>query len=234
MKILTLLLSLSAFAAPGPSVDPGSLPVQSYPDLADKAAQVWDYVKGATGATVAPPRVFLYDFAPAEGSPEFRSFRDGWIAAHPEIWQDWQAANPGKTRGPGDFPFPAGFQGFYFTGAGTIELSPRVFTAYLYQDPDGVLRDHSGVGYYNLGHELHHYALEVRGVPIKLHHCVFLLARKGGAPSFMETLVNHLIDTGVSSFVARIRAYQGEVSLNPCSALSAEERAAAQDWASKL
>jgi hypothetical protein len=228
MKSLFLLSALA--------IDPGTLPLNSYPGFNANADSVWAYVKNATQLDLSTPapKVFLYPFVPAAGSGEFKAFRDNWIQNHTEIWNDWQVANPGKQREPSDFPFPAQFMGFYFTGTGAIELNPADFTNYLYQDPDGVMRDHSGVGFYNLGHELHHYALEQKGVPIRLHHCVFLLARGSSPSPLMEALAEELIKDGTASFLARMRGYQGEVALDPCGALSKEDQKVAQDWAKKL
>ena len=248
--IFILLLSLSSILqAQTSSLNPapdrpviliGELAGYNYPGLEDKVAMTWDFVKASTGFNKMNIKneVPVIDFEPfifAKETPTWITFQKQWIKDHPEIWDDWNKFSNGAAPEEVGNPFPKKFAAFEYYGTSRVQVNPEFsFIPYYQYDNHGVAQDIAGLGYYSVGHELHHYVLTLMGVPVKLHHCIFVLPRKSTEKPLMESLSDYLIDNHISSFLARFRGSDTEISLNPCKDLSADEQKTAADWAQKF
>ncbi len=120
-----------------------------------------------------------------EGDKE-RATHDFHAHTRTEISDQWIESNIDEI-----FPFPGNFLAFHYDGTNRIQINPnRTFRSSIQIDPYGVRRDLDGYGYYSVGHEMLHYALEIKGiVPTKLHHCLMLYAFEDhDTPGLMEQL----------------------------------------------
>ncbi len=247
-SILILLCALSSLtqaqtqppASDRPVILIGELKGYNYPGLEDKIAQTWDFIKSSTGLSklnlkFEAPMINFEPFIFAKESPTWVDFQKTWIKDHPEIWDDWNKFSHGAPPEEAGNPFPKKFGAFQYYGTSRMQVNPEFsFFPYYKYDDKGLEQDLVGLGYYSVGHELHHYALTLMGVPIKLHHCIFVLPRKSTEKSFVEALSDYLIDNHISSFMARLRGSDSEAMLNPCADLSPDDQKAANDWAQKF
>ncbi len=252
MKLFILLLCLglspilkAQTTAPSPANDRpviliGELKGYNYPGLEDKVAQTWDFIKTSTGfnqlkMTAEAPIINFEPFIFAKETPDWVLFQKQWIKDHPEVWDDWNKFSHGVKPDEDGNPFPKKFTAFEYYGTSHIQVNPEFsFIPYYQYDDKGIEQDLAGLGYYSVGHELHHYIFTLMGVPIKLHHCIFTLPRKSTEKPLIEALSDFLIDNHISSFLARFRGSDAEINLNPCNDLSPDEQKAASDWAQKL
>lgn len=254
MKFVILLLCLglslilqaqTAVPAAAPPEDTpiiliGELKGYYYPGLEDKIAQTWEFIKASTGFNklnikAEAPMINFEPFIFAKETPEWVLFQKQWIKGHPEVWDDWNKSSHGAKPEEDGNPFPKKFTAFEYYGTSHIQANPEFsFIPYYQYDDKGIEQDLAGLGYYSVGHELHHYALTLIGVPIKLQHCIFASPRKSTDKPMMEGLSDFLIDTHISSYLARFKGSDAEINLDPCKDLSADEQKAAADWAQKF
>lgn len=218
------------------TVDSGMLSQYNYPDLKENIQKVWNYVESTTGLKVskpglAAPEVYLSPFVFAQEKNDWVVWKKQWIKDHPEIWDDWKKQFGDSKPAEEGNPFPKKFVGFHFYGSNRVQLDPTILFIPFYQfDSNGQRKDSTGIGYYSIGHEFHHYALYQQNLPIRLHHCVFVLSKKSTGQSYMEDLANHLVDQKISSFYIFSRGAQMEAQINPCGYLNAADQALAQKW----
>jgi hypothetical protein len=144
------------------------------------------------------------------------------------------------------FPFPRNFVAFHYDGTNRIQIDPRrAFIDSMQVFIDGERRGRSGQGFYSLGHEMLHYALELRGVEQKkLHHCLMLYTERRGdttsalmpapMPALMEEVADHLVEEQIIAPIARLRGLMTEHSLRPCNRLTDEELAQVADFRARL
>ena len=123
------------------------------------------------------------------------------------------------------FPFPGTFLAFHYDGTNRIQVNPnRTFRASARVVPH-LPNKIDGFGYYTLGHEMLHYALESTGIgPTRLHHCLFLFRDDSEKDrGLMDQLASFLVDEG---FIAPFTGYRGllnERMFRPCKRLTSEE-----------
>lgn len=220
----------------------------SHPQYAERMNQIWRFVAGDLAQigdwNVPAPEVHVEPFARDQQSPEWTAWQNQWIVEHPDIWLEWTdvKGTPRAEITPAWirahladlYPFPLSFRGFHYDGSDKIQVNPvTTFLAFYQNDPYGVKKDFVGYGYYVSGHELTHYALAQRGIPDRLHHCLYVLS-VDGHPSLMERLAAGLISRGFASGAARRVGLEQEIGLDPCSRLSAGDRADATKYAFQL
>ena len=247
MKLFTAFLMLGistqvfadnlAPASDRPIILIGDLKNYNYPGLEDHISDTWNYVKTAAGIKITPeaPLINFEPFIFAKENPTWLDTQKKWINDHPEIWDDWNKSSNGAKPAEDGNPFPTFFAAFEYYGSSHIQVNPGFsFIPYYKSDDNGFQHDIVGLGYYTVGHELHHYALSLMNVPIKLHHCIFVSARGSTEKSMMEGLSDFLIDHQISSFLARFKGSDAETMLEPCRDLSSEDQKAAADWAQKF
>lgn len=243
MKLVKIVLAVFFFSVSArafsdrPTILIGALKDYNYPGLEDHIAQTWNYVKIATGLNVPAdaPTINFEPFIFAKENPTWLESQKQWIQNHPEIWDDWNKASNGKAPEEAGNPFTKNFAAFEYYGTSNIQVNPEFsFIPYYKYDDQGIEHDVVNLGYYTVGHELHHYALTLMGVPIRLHHCIFVSERGSTEKPFMEGLSDFLIDNKISSYLARFRGSDTETMMTPCRDLSAEDQQAAADWAKKF
>jgi hypothetical protein len=232
----------------------GQIPVDDYPAIQSKSDRIWFYLRRrfALSDLTPAPTVQFQPFDLAAQSPDWSAWQKDWIRTHPTIWRDWSAMQPARSAADTSaewidshidsvFPFPKNFIAFHYDGTNQIQIDPlRGFRDSMQVFVDGERRDRNGRGFYSLGHEMLHYALELRGVSQKkLHHCLMLYTDddSGDAPAvtsalmpalmpaLMEEVANHLVDEHIIAPVARLRGLRTEQSLRPCARLSDDELA---------
>ncbi len=238
-----LIFSISAFASKAkinsddtnqnPIVIKGHMEGYNYPQLEEKISKTWNYIlkKFKINGQV-PPTIYFSPFVFAKEDPEWVKKQKSWITTHPEIWDDWNAISHGKPPVEEGNPFPDWFAAFQYYGTTLIQVNPFAsFFPYYKYDAYGNLNDVAGLGYYSVGHELHHYALNLVNIPIKLHHCIFVLTPKDATKDYlMNQLADFLVNNQISSSLAYLRGSQVEEQLNPCEKLSDDEQKIAQKY----
>ena len=172
---------------------------------AEQAAKVWELVKtlAEIPAGTPPPRIHFETFDPQIMSMAWLSWIDQWGKGHPDV----------------ALPFPKHMRGYYFAGTGVAQVAPAMFRKYYSADPaTGMTRDFGGVGYYSIGHEMLHYAFELKGIPAEKHHCLFITSAQEGG-SLSERLARSLSDSGLSNAALLDReALMSERMIDPCGA----------------
>lgn len=225
----------------------GQIPVEQYPAVQSKADRIWSYLvrRFALPDETPTPVVQFAPFALASQAPAWSVWQKDWIKTHPAIWRDWSAMQPTRSSAEVSvewidshidsvFPFPKNFLAFHYDGTNRIQIDPkRTFIDSMQVFIDGERRGRSGQGFYSLGHEMLHYALETRGVAQKkLHHCLMLY--RGDAkddasadalppPALMEDVATHLVEEHIIAPIARLRGLRTEQSLRPCDRLTKDE-----------
>jgi hypothetical protein len=245
----------------------GQVPTEEYPAVQSKSDRIWSYLveRFALSARAPTPTVQFQPFDLARQSPGWSAWQKDWIRTHPAIWRDWSAVQPARLTTaispevPPDvspewinshidsvFPFPRNFVAFHYDGTNRIQIDPRrAFIDSMQVFIDGERRGRSGQGFYSLGHEMLHYALELRGVEQKkLHHCLMLYTERKGdttsaltpalMPALMEEVADHLVEEQIIAPIARLRGLRTEHSLRPCNRLTDEELAQVADFRARL
>lgn len=123
----------------------------------------------------------------------------------------------------------------HYDGTGRIQVNPdTTYKAMITPDQNRTTwRDYVGYGYYVTGHEFMHYALSKRGIPDKLHHCIYVISHEG-KPSLMAQLNNQLIAAGIGGALLPRYGINQEIELNPCLQLTPEEARLAGNFAVEL
>ena len=217
-----------------PIVIKGYMEGYNYPQLEEKITKTWDFVKNQfklTG-TVTPPTIYFSPFIFSKEDPEWLQKQKLWISTHAEIWDDWNKISQGKPPVEEGNPFPDWFAGFQYYNTALIQVNPfATFFPYYKYDNFGNPNDLAGLGYYSVGHELHHYALNLKNIPVKLHHCIFVLKHKDETKDhLMNQLANFLVNNQISSALAFLRGSQVEERFKPCEQLSADEQKTAKNY----
>jgi hypothetical protein len=228
----------------------GQVPVDDYPAIQSKSDRIWAYLAGrfALADLTAAPSVQFEPFDPAGQSPAWSAWQKAWIRTHPEIWHDWSAMQPARSgtdvsvewidsHVDSVFPFPKHFLAFHYDGSNRIQIDPnRTFIESMQIFLDGERRGRSGQGFYSLGHEMLHYALELRGVePKRLHHCLMLYTHgDDDTPALMQEVADHLVEHQIIAPIARLRGLRTEHSLRPCARLTDDDLALVADFRKRL
>lgn len=237
------------WAGEQPVILRGHLPARSYPEMESWVASIWSFVRRNTGnrlGRVESPILYFSPFSFTKQEPSWTQFQRDWIEDHPEIQAEWnkyaafmsKSGRTPKAQEAGN-PFPPSphFPSFFYTGTNRIQLDPTIKAVFKVEiDPTGAgaLRDFVGYGYYMIGHELHHYALEQLGIPVALHHCLFLQERSGDRPSLMKALAEELVNKKMAFSMIEMRALSPELQMQPCEKLSAQDRANVAELAGNL
>lgn len=220
----------------------------NYPNLNSELDGIWDFASKDLAQMdtdkLPNPDIYIENFVLIQESTDNQTFQREWLLPHRQIWLDWAAAhNIPPERITDDwirsnflalFPFPPDFRAYQYEDTNRIQISPdQTFLRFVQNDEHGIPHDLVGVGFYNLGHEMTHLALERRGVPKKLHHCIYV-TNVDQRPNLMERLVNYLVSKTISSSMVSFYGYQQDVGVDPCSALTAQERVQATAYAREL
>lgn len=235
--LVSLLFNVSTSRAAEPLIERGQLEQFSFPTLEKNATEIWNFVQKNIEIQLnhIQPLIYIADFNFEKEDSQWVLWQKKWIKENPDIWLDWQRLNPGKTHNDDTNPFPQNFFAFHYDGTDRVQIGfTSVFKKNWVMGPDGVYRDYTGEQYYTLGHELHHVALEAKGIPGLLHHCIFISARKDAKESLVLTLANYLVENKISSSFILSHGYKWEVQLDPCARLNAKDRAEAEAIALKL
>lgn len=231
-RFISGLFTDEPIATANPTVIKGYMEGYNYPDLEDKISRTWAFVKRqfklAESATA--PVIYFSPFVFSKEDPEWLKKQRSWIGTHPEIWNDWNAISNGKAPAEEGNPFPDWFSAFQYYDTNLIQVNPFAsFFPYYKYDNFGIATDVAGLGYYSVGHELHHYALNLKNIPVKLHHCIFVL-QKDKKDHLMNQLADFLVNNQISSSLAFLRGSAVEEQLKPCEQLSPAEQKAAEDY----
>lgn len=215
-----------------PIVIKGFMEGYHYPNLEDKISKTWDFIKKQfqIGESVPAPVIYFAPFVFSKEDPEWLKKQRSWIGSHPEIWNDWNAISNGKPPVEEGNPFPDWFSAFQYYDTNLIQVNPFAsFFPYYQYDNLGIPTDVAGLGYYSTGHELYHYALNLKNIPVKLHHCIFV-SKPETKENMMNQLAEFLVANQISSSLAFIRGSRIEEQLRPCESLSTEEQKAAEGY----
>ena len=242
--VLTLFTTSLCNAAP-PDIQGADLSY-THPHYREKLAQIWNFIQSDLAQLgnkeIVPPVLHLEPFERAKQSSAFTAWQNDWMIHHASVWLEWtKIPNMNKQDISEDwirahigtiYPFPPAFRGFHYYGTNHLHVNPNTtYLAYLQSDPYGNKTDYTGYGYYVSGHEMTHYALAQRGIPDKLHHCIFV----SGPSSLMLRLANFLEKKSlVAAPMLEFLGLQQEISMAPCAQLTAEERAEALRLAREL
>lgn len=215
----------------------GSIEETQYPELELTIGKIWDFIIKKTNLLsfhqdFSAPMIYFSPFIFSKEEPHWLQEQRNWIKNHPEIWDDYLKAHPDNQSPaePGN-PFPVQFAGFQYYETNLIQVNPEiVFLPYIQNSPQGIPQDLVRFGYYSVGHELYHYALNLIGVPVKLHHCIFVSERNLTQQDFSSELADYLIEENISSFFVKKRGSQTERILDPCSYLNETEKNEAAQW----
>lgn len=238
-----LLLGVSAQALDIRGVDLS----YSHPNFREKLADIWYFTSRTMVGLdrhVEAPIIHLEPFDRKSQSAELTEFQNEWIIESADVWLEWTLVadvdREDITREwvrehiESIYPFPPAFRGFHYDGTNHIQVNPdTTFMPFYQNDHLGEKRDLVGYGYYVSGHEMAHVALSQKGVPEKLHHCVFV-TNVNGQPSLMEQLAQFLIDRSYSLEMVKYYGLRPEIMLDPCSRLDAHDRAVAAHHAYRL
>jgi hypothetical protein len=245
-SLALVILSLLAIAPARAAISlHGNLPLEQEPGFEEKINQIWDYEKGHyldSTPDAVDPDLYFFPFDRSQESADFVSWQNDWILKNPSVWTDYKKAtgfDPPATvtldwmqQNPDILPFPKAFVGLHYGGTDRMQIDPQV--AFLqYFQPDGMGRESDliGFGYYVTAHELLHYAFEQRGIPGRIHHCLFVASRPG-KPTIMEELAQFLIDNKISNQVIMFTGARDEG--NHCLPLSAADQALVNRYAAEL
>lgn len=235
-----LLQGTHSFLSAAPVLD-GDIPFDM-PGVTESINDAWDFIRKLSQAPdgLKPPLIHFDLFDPARQEPAWNQWQSDWLKSHDEPFLDWLCTRQGKEKFPEaasrcsdrvalgwwlslhpevreEFPFPARFIAYYYQDSGRIQMNPgATFRRFAYTGPDGLRRDGVGYGAYTAGHEMLHYVLESRGVPLSDHHCLFITPRPDTGKSPMEELVEFLIRRGHASEIVRRYGLDQEVAINPC------------------
>jgi len=228
----------------------GDVPLRYAPDIQEKADAIWSYLvrKVRLAPGTASPYIYFHRFDKATQSRKWTAWQTEWTRLHPGIWRDWtKLTRKGTEVEITDewiraniqviFPFPSTFLAFHYDGTNRIQINPsRTFGASVQNDPYGVMRDLSGQGYYSMGHEMLHYALEAKGIgPTRLHHCLFIHAVPGDAAKpIMEEVADYLVDQKMVSVTAKLTGLRSERYFDPCHSLTRAELSRVEMLAGEL
>ncbi len=229
-------LADSADQSGNPLVIKGYMEGYNYPGLTDKISKTWLYIKKQVGiaSTVTAPIIYFSPFVFAKEDTEWLNKQKSWVGSHPEIWTDWNAISNGKPPVEEGNPFPDWFSAFQYYDTNLIQVNPFAnFFPYYKYDAYGNANDVAGLGYYSVGHEFYHYALNLKNIPVKLHHCIFILSSEN-KENIMSQLAGFLVNDQISSTLVFLRGSKIEEQLKPCEQLSTEEQKAAQDYLDDL
>lgn len=244
-----MLLTLNPSVVRGEPEIHGQDLTRDFPELGERASMVWDFVQQlvALQGLVEAPYIYIAPFELESQSKEWTKWQRSWIRNHPEIWVDYiktqkEIDTPERlqqwARENGDdiFPFPKVFLAFHYDGTNRIQINPfRTFYAHYVNDPYGIKRDFVGSGYYSTGHEMLHYALEVKGIlPTRLHHCIFVKELPNGKPALLDQLAEFLINTEISAPIIELMGPGGERKAAPCSRLSDSDLRLAEEAVNQL
>ncbi len=228
----------------------GQVPVNDYPAIQAKSDLIWVFLTNrfSLESLTPAPTVQFEPFDLAGQSRAWSAWQKDWIRTHPAIWHDWSAMQPAQSGTDVSmewidshidsvFPFPKHFLAFHYDDSNRIQIDPqRTFIEPMQVFLDGERRGRSGQGFYSLGHEMLHYALELRAVdPKRLHHCLMLYTHgDDDAPALMQELADHLVEHEIIAPIARLRGLRTEHSLRPCARLTDDELALVAGFRKRL
>lgn len=214
----------------------GNVPFAEFPDIQKHSKKIWNFVQKRLGLTnIKPPQVHFYPFVKAQQSAEFNSWQKRWLLKNYSLWQEWVLLYNKKNQKKINltprwvkenidifFPFPKGFRAFFYEGTNNIQIASGHKASVFNRRQKDIL----GTIFYTLGHEILHYGLEKKNVPIKIHHCLFVrefanhLATK---KSLIDELADFLISNEISADTVRIFTSIPEKRFQPCSKLNKAE-----------
>lgn len=221
----------------------------THPGYKAVIAKIWGFVSQELArldqSKIRPPALYLEPFVHTQQSEGFTRWQSEWIVNHASVWLEWtniddvpkEQITPEWIRERLDkiYPFPATFRGFHYDGTNVIQVNPEVtFKSMVTPDQNHTsFRDYVGYGYYVTGHELAHYALAQRGIPDKLHHCIYLISVEG-KPSLMRRLNDFLISEKIAGIFLSRYGLDQELSFSPCANLTPDENRQAARAAQEL
>lgn len=251
LSILTVLVSHSAVAEPVEFK--GADLSYSHPGYQEKINRIWNFTRNEIAhlnaeQSAITPVVVMEPFDRALQSPEHTAWQKEWIINNPSIWLEW-AILKGipvsqvtqdwiRQRIDTLFPFPKGFRALHYDKTSVIQVDPdATFMAFYHNNEYGMKKDLVGYGYYVTAHELTHLALARRGIPDRLHHCIYVTSVED-QPTLMERAIDFLMAGEIAHSAVRMYGYNNEVGLAPCTAdkggLTSQEVEMARNYAREL
>lgn len=243
--IILVVLGFGMKAGAGVVMD-GDVPTYASPGLQQKLDQIWEHERARyLVQSPVPPEIHFYEFDRQSEPVSFQEWQNKWLVDHIDPWHDWAVLNnmslkvltPDWIKNHVDsvFPFKSDFRALHYEDTNQIQLSPKeTFLLYYVVGPYGNKEEHMGYGYYSSAHEMLHYVFAQRGIPEKLHHCLFVSPQPKVGKSPIQEAVDYLIEQNISSPMINRVSVIVEESFSPCDQLSDAERAQVASLAATL
>lgn len=206
---------------------------KDFPNIKKYSDLIWKFIqKRFQLKSTDIPELYFYPFDKEKQSMGFNFWQKQWLLNNYSIWQEWALVHNKRNKEKinltpqwvrknidKNFPFPKGFRALFYTNTNRIQIDPRPKTS-AYQNAQ---KDSLGKIFYTVGHEMLHYALEVKGVPVKIHHCLFVSKLNTKKQSLIDELVEFLILNNISKKAIKIFGPRLEKRIQPCLKLNSSE-----------
>ena len=225
-----LLTSFSSKNSKVPVTLKGDIPFFEFPHLQKQSNLIWSFIKETVSlpSEVSAPIIHFFPFDRQKQDQKWTDWQNQWLLRNPSIWIEYSRyakissaiITPEwiKKTISHALPFPKHFIAFHYDNTNQIQINPKTaFLSFYQNDPYGVKKDLTGLGFYIMGHEMLHYAFQEKKIlPSKNHHCLFILPLLPNKQSVLEALSTFLIDSRLSSSTIKILGLKQEESFQPC------------------
>ncbi len=217
----------------------GNTPMREFPTLDSDAQKVWNFwdQRLSLPSGLTPPEIYFYSFQRHIQTNEFTQWQSHWLLGNTDIWSDWADLKNKNGQSmeitrewivknvSSIFPFPKTFLAFHYDRTNRIQMNPERTMLSTYQnDPYGIKRDFLGAGYYSMGHEMLHYALQEKvSIPTKLHHCLFVTPHPETGRMLIDDMAQFLVDEKLSATSMIKMGPSSETKMDPCKRMNSDE-----------
>lgn len=186
--------------------------IELYTDMQESVQKVWKVAKDLTKTyeAVAAPIIVFEAFDQLENQYEWLDFQESW-----KSWWGPEAEEPFNAK-----VLPA----YYYKGTPYIQMRPSFVNEGIRPSPIMPEVFNTKHALYTIGHEMHHYLLDLKGVDLKLHHCLMVRTNEEVNYSLNDKLYQRLIGAKLIETRAMIMLNY-ERRTFPCRYLSEKELA---------